>query len=111
MKRAKTGKPAAARNAPPRTGRDGAIDHVLKLQEPDESQSLAPEHIYRVIELVGSSEDSIEDAVDAAVARAHRTLRNLRWFEIVRTSGQIDGGKVRLFQVTLKVVFPMEQNR
>jgi len=111
MKRAKTGKPAAARNAPPRTGRDGAIDHVLKLQEPDESQSLAPEHIYRVIELVGSSEDSIEDAVDAAVARAHRTLRNLRWFEIVRTSGQIDGGKVRHFQVTLKVGFTMEQNR
>jgi flavin-binding protein dodecin len=111
MKRAKTGKPAAARNAPPRTGRDGAIDHLLKMQTPDESRSPATDHIYRVIELVGSSEESIEDAVDAAVARAHRTLRNLRWFEIIRTSGHIDGGKVRHFQVTLKVGFTMEQNR
>ena len=67
------------------------------------------DHIYRVIELVGTSEDSIEDAIDSAVARAHRTLRNLRWFEIVRTSGHIEGGRVRHFQVTLKVGFTMEQ--
>jgi hypothetical protein len=66
------------------------------------------DHIYRVIELVGSSSKSIEDAINAAVSRAHKTLRNLRWFEIVRTSGHIDQGKVQYYQVTLKVGFTME---
>jgi dodecin len=66
------------------------------------------DHIYRVIELVGSSTKSIEDAINAAVGRAHKTLRNLRWFEIVRTSGHIDQGKVQYYQVTLKVGFTME---
>ena len=46
------------------------------------------DHIYRVIELVGSSQTSIEDAIKSAVDRANATIRNLRWFEIVRTSGQ-----------------------
>ncbi len=65
-------------------------------------------HIYRVIELVGSSEESIEGAINSAIARAHQTIRHLRWFEIARTSGHIDEGKVRHFQVTLKVGFTME---
>jgi flavin-binding protein dodecin len=69
------------------------------------------DHIYRVIELVGSSQTSIEDAVNAAIDRANATIRNLRWFEIVRTSGQIEGGKVKHFQVTLKVGFTMEGAR
>ena len=107
MKRAKTAKPAAARSAQPRTGRDGAIDYALKIEDPADAPP-PRDHIYRVIELVGTSEESIEDAIDAAVARAHSTLRNLRWFEIVRTTGQIEGGKVRHFQVTLKVGFTME---
>ncbi len=109
-KPAKPGKPAATRNAPPRTGRDGAIDHMLKMETTAEAPA-PPEHVYRVIELVGTSEDSIEDAIDCAVARAHKTLRNLRWFEVVRTSGHIDGGRVRHFQVTLKVGFTMEDMR
>jgi hypothetical protein len=66
------------------------------------------EHIYRVIEIVGSSQTSIEDAIKAAVDRANATIRNLRWFEVVRTSGQIDDGKVKHYQVTLKVGFTME---
>jgi flavin-binding protein dodecin len=66
------------------------------------------DHIYRVIELVGSSSQSVEDAINAAVGRAHKTLRNLRWFEVVRTSGHIDKGKVQYYQVTLKVGFTME---
>ena len=66
------------------------------------------DHIYRVIELVGSSSQSIEDAINEAVGRAHKTLRNLRWFEVVRTSGHIDKGKVQYYQVTLKVGFTME---
>ena len=65
-------------------------------------------HIYRVIELVGSSETSIEDAVNKALARADKTLRHLRWFEILKTTGHIEEGKARYFQVTLKVGFTME---
>ncbi len=66
------------------------------------------DHIYRVIELVGSSQTTIEEAVNAAIERATATIRNLRWFEIVRTSGQIENGKAKHFQVTLKVGFTME---
>ncbi len=65
-------------------------------------------HIYRVIELVGSSEKSVEEAINMAIARANQTIRNLRWFEVARTSGHIENGKVRHYQVTLKVGFTME---
>jgi flavin-binding protein dodecin len=67
-----------------------------------------PDHVYKVIELVGSSETSIEDAINRAVTRASETLRNLRWFEVVETRGQIQGGKVHFYQVLLKVGFTME---
>ena len=100
MKRAKASRPSGAGTAGARTGRDGAVDFSLNMQEatgPD------VDHIYRVIELVGSSTQSIEDAVNVAIGRAHCTLRNLRWFEILRTSGHIDRGKVQHYQVTLKV--------
>jgi flavin-binding protein dodecin len=69
------------------------------------------DHIYRVIELVGTSENSIEDAVKSAIERAHMSIRNLRWFEVAKTSGHIEGGKVRHFQVTPKVGFTMEETR
>jgi flavin-binding protein dodecin len=66
------------------------------------------EHIYRVIELVGSSETSIEDAIGTAIARANQTIRNLRWFEVVQTRGHVENGRVAHYQVTLKVGFTME---
>jgi flavin-binding protein dodecin len=66
------------------------------------------DHVYRVIEIVGSSDKGIEAAINNAITRANSTIRNLRWFEIVRTSGHIDDGKVGHFQVTLKVGFTME---
>jgi len=66
------------------------------------------DHVYKVIELVGSSETSIEDAINNAVTRASETLRNLRWFEVVQTRGQIQDGKVHFYQVMLKVGFTME---
>jgi dodecin len=69
------------------------------------------DHIYRVIELAGTSDKSIEEAVNSAVARANQTIRNLRWFEIVQTRGHIENGKVAHFQVTLKVGFTMEGAR
>ncbi|HEV8678878.1 MAG TPA: dodecin [Stellaceae bacterium] len=63
------------------------------------------DHIYRVIQIVGSSETSVDDAIKRAVARASQTLRNLRWFEVVETRGHIDGGKIQHYQVTLKIGF------
>jgi dodecin len=66
------------------------------------------DHIYRIIQIVGSSEKSIDDAIHRAIARASKTLRELRWFEVVETRGHIEGGKVHHFQVTLKVGFTLE---
>jgi flavin-binding protein dodecin len=66
------------------------------------------EHVYRVIQVVGSSEESSDDAIRKAVARASKTLRDLRWFEVVETRGHIEHGKVHHFQVTLKIGFTME---
>ena len=68
----------------------------------------AEQHIYKVVELVGSSENSIEDAVQNAVERASSTLRHLRWFEVAETRGHIENGKIAHYQVTLKVGFTME---
>ena len=69
-----------------------------------------PDHIYKTIELVGSSTSSAEDAVRKAVAKASQTVRNLRWFEVVETRGHIEGGAVAHWQVTLKIGFTLEGN-
>ncbi len=66
------------------------------------------DHVYRTIELVGSSEKSIEDAIETAIRRASTTLRHLRWFEVVQTRGHIDDGRVQHYQVTLRVAFTLE---
>ncbi|MDQ4135373.1 MAG: dodecin family protein [Pseudomonadota bacterium] len=68
------------------------------------------DHIYKVIELVGSSETSIEDAIQTAIARASQTLKNLRWFEVVQTRGHLEDGKLRHYQVVLKVGFTLQDN-
>ncbi|HEY5743710.1 MAG TPA: dodecin [Terrimicrobiaceae bacterium] len=65
-------------------------------------------HIYKKIELVGSSPDSIEDAVKNAVSKASTSLRNLRWFEIVETRGHVEDGKIGHWQVTIKVGFTLD---
>jgi flavin-binding protein dodecin len=66
------------------------------------------DHIYKIIELAGSSETSIEDAIQRAIARASLTLNQLRWFEVVQTRGHIENGKVRHYQVTLRVGFALD---
>lgn len=64
--------------------------------------------IYRVVEIVGTSEESISKAIDQAIARAAKTLRRLGWFEVVQVRGAIEDGKVRQYQATLKVGFTLE---
>ena len=64
--------------------------------------------VYKIIELTGTSATSIEDAVTKAVTRAHKTLRNLCWFNVIETRGSIDKGKVQHWQVTIKVGFTLK---
>jgi flavin-binding protein dodecin len=100
---------AGAEDSAVMTGRDGAVDYAARMDLLNPSAVAHSEgHIYRVIEVVGTSAKSIDDAVKSAIARAHQTIRHLRWFEVVRTSGHIDDGTVSHFQVTLKVGFTME---
>ena len=66
------------------------------------------DHVYKIIELVGSSPTSIEDAIKTAIGRADQTLRNLRWFEVVQTRGHVENGEVRHFQVVIKAGFTLE---
>jgi flavin-binding protein dodecin len=66
------------------------------------------EHVYKVVELVGSSTNSIEEAIQTAIQRADQTLRNLRWFEVIQTRGQVENGAVRHYQVVLKAGFTLE---
>jgi flavin-binding protein dodecin len=67
------------------------------------------EHVYKKIELVGSSPQGFDGAVKNALERASKTIRNMRWFEVVDTRGQIEDGKVNHWQVTLKVGFTLEK--
>jgi len=67
------------------------------------------DHVYKKIELVGSSPKSIEEAVENALERARKTIRNMRWFEVCETRGYIEDGKVDHWQVTLKVGFTLDK--
>jgi dodecin len=67
------------------------------------------DHVYKTIELVGSSTRGMEDAVQRAIAKAAETVRNLRWFEVLDTRGHIEGAKVAHWQVTLKIGFTLEE--
>lgn len=66
------------------------------------------DHIYKKIELVGSSPNGIEEAVKNALARAKKSVRNMRWFEIAETRGYLEEGNIAHWQVTLKVGFTLE---
>jgi len=66
------------------------------------------DHVYRVVEIVGSSTEGTDAAIRNAVSRANETVRNLEWFEVTETRGHIDGGAVAHFQVTVKVGFRVE---
>lgn len=66
------------------------------------------DHVYKLVELTGTSTLSVEDAVNKAVRRAHKTIKNLRWFQVVDTRGAIVKGRVDHWQVTIKVGFVVE---
>ena len=66
------------------------------------------DHVYKKIELTGSSSVGMQEAIENAIAKASQTINNMRWFEVVETRGHIDNGKVAHWQVTLKVGFTIE---
>lgn len=66
------------------------------------------DHVYKKIELTGSSKIGIEDAVNTALARAGKTVRNMHWFEVTETRGLIEDGKVAYWQVTINVGFTLD---
>jgi flavin-binding protein dodecin len=74
--------------------------------DPRESKMSDP--VYKVVEVVGTSEQSVSKAIDNAIAKASGTLRRLGWFEVMQIRGNVDGGKVNRYQVTLKVGFTLE---
>ena len=84
-----------AKAAPGRTQRRGANGNS--------------DHVYRVIQVVGSSPESLSAAIECGVTRAGKTLRNMRWFEVERISGHIADGKVAHYQATMTIGFTMEE--
>lgn len=67
-----------------------------------------PDHTYKMIELAGSSTKGSDDAVKNALARASKTVRNMRWFEVTDTRGHIEKNKIAHWQVTIKVGFTLD---
>jgi flavin-binding protein dodecin len=67
-----------------------------------------PDHIYKSVEITGSSTDGVTEAISAAITKASQTLRNLDWFEVVGVRGHIGSGGVAHYQVTLKIGFRLE---
>lgn len=68
-----------------------------------------PDHIYKKIELTGSSTVSIQAAIENAISKAAKTVHDMRWFEVVETRGHIDDGKVAHWQVTIKIGFSLTE--
>jgi hypothetical protein len=68
-----------------------------------------PENVYKVVEIVGSSEVSVSKAIDRAIEKASQTLRNIGWFEVGQVRGHIENGKVAHYQVTLKLGFRLDE--
>jgi flavin-binding protein dodecin len=67
------------------------------------------DHVYKIVELTGTSTKSTDDAVSKALAKASKTLRNIHWFEVVETRGLVENGKVAHWQVTIKAGFTLEE--
>jgi flavin-binding protein dodecin len=77
-------------------------------QNPNQGGVNMSDKIFKLVELTGTSEKSLEDAIQNAVAKAAKTVRHLRWFEVLETRGSIDDDKVKQWQVTVKIGFALE---
>jgi hypothetical protein len=66
-------------------------------------------HVYKSLEITGSSTVSVEDAINGAIARASKTLHNLRWFQVTEVRGAIEGNRAAHWQVTMKLGFTLDE--
>ncbi len=66
------------------------------------------EHVYKKIEVVGSSQKSVEDAIENAITKARKTIHNMRWFEVMQTRGYLEKGQISYYQVDLKIGFTVD---
>jgi dodecin len=73
-----------------------------------EGGAIMPDHVYKSVELTGTSADGVEQAIQNAVSRASDTIRNVKWFEVVQVRGSIDNGKVNHWQVSMKLGFTLQ---
>jgi flavin-binding protein dodecin len=87
----------------------GAARAGLHWRQPPPKDRIMTNHVAKIIEIVGTSETSVEDAIQGAIARAAKTLDNLQWFEVIETRGFVAEGKVGRYQVVLKVAFGLEE--
>lgn len=76
-------------------------------QKPEEAMD---PHVYKIVEIVGTSNVSIEDAIQRGIARASNSLRNIGWFEVTDTRGHVADGRITHFQVTLKIGFTLDDS-
>ncbi len=74
----------------------------------DSTEDAMDQHVYKIVEIVGSSETSIEDAIQTGITRAAKGLRHIGWFEVIQTRGHVKDGRIEHFQVTMKVGFTLE---
>ena len=65
-------------------------------------------HVYKTLELTGSSPKSVEDAVNTAISRASKTIRNIKWVELLEQRGHVEEGRIKHWQVTMKVGFTLD---
>ena len=82
--------------------------NVLARRDVQWFDALMSDHIYKKIELVGSSPNGIEDAVNNAITRAGKTIRNMKWFEVAEVRGHLENNKVADWQVTVKIGFTLD---
>jgi len=84
------------------------MDKVVFITSATDNAHMA-EHTYKKIEIVGSSPNGMEEAVRNALARASKTIRNMRWFEVTETRGYIEADQIQHWQVTLKIGFTLDE--
>jgi dodecin len=87
-----------------------AVGNYTALGDVRQEDTNMTDHVYKTIELTGSSPKGIQEAITTAVSRASKTLHNLRWFEVNQVRGEITADKVAHWQVTLKVGFTLDDN-
>jgi flavin-binding protein dodecin len=87
---------------------EGARARTVEASSTHRWRKAMSNHVYKMLELTGSSASGIEDAVTNAIAKAHETVRNIHWFEVTETRGQVVDGKIAHWQVTIKAGFTLE---